>query len=209
MKHQPVETTVFSLDKAPPKRRRPRPERHLTLYRVGALTVAGRRELCLIKNVSAGGMLIRAYSEIPVGTHISIELKHHETVCGTVQWVDNDSVGICFDRPIDVISLISLPTEGPRPRMPRIEVDCMATVRDGSTVMKAKAINISQGGLRVESWSDLTIGSNVVVSLHGLTPEAAQVKWRDGDHYGLVFNRTLSITQLVAWLQQRHQAHVA
>ena len=36
----------------------------------------------------------------------------------------------------------------------------MATVRDGSTVMKAKAINISQGGLRVESWSDLTIGSN-------------------------------------------------
>ena len=104
MKHQPVETTVLFVGQGAAKRRRPRRERHLTLYRVGALTVAGRRELCLIKNVSAGGMLIRAYSEIPVGTHISIELKHHETVCGTVQWVDNDSVGIRVRRSLSTLS---------------------------------------------------------------------------------------------------------
>src|SRR5690349_19331306 len=53
---QPVETTLYSLDEAaPPQVQRRESERVLTLLRVGALTVGGRRELCLIRNVSAGG----------------------------------------------------------------------------------------------------------------------------------------------------------
>jgi hypothetical protein len=74
---QPVETTTYSLDETAPRQvQRRESERHLTLLRVGALLIDGRRELCLIRNVSAGGMMIRAYSDIPVGTPLSIELKH-------------------------------------------------------------------------------------------------------------------------------------
>lgn len=186
-------------------KRRPRAKRHLTLFRVGALTISDRRELCLIKNISAGGMLIRAYSDIPVGTGLSIELKQGESVSGRAQWVDQDSVGVCFDQPIDVLSLISPRHEGPRPRMPRIEVDCFATIRDGATVVRARAVNISQGGLQVRTSADLTPGADVIVSLTELAPEPALVKWRDGETYGISFNRVLSITQLVAWLQARQE----
>jgi hypothetical protein len=199
--NQAVETTVYSLDEEPPKRRRPRAKRHLTLYRVGALTIGERRELCLIKNVSAGGMLIRVYSDIPPGTRLSVELKQGEPVAGTARWADKDSVGVVFDAPIDVLSLISLRQEGPRPRMPRIEVGCTATIRDGATVIRTKAVNVSQGGLQIHSAVELAVGADVIVTLTGLAPEPALVIWRDGDCYGLAFNRVLAITQLVAWLQ--------
>jgi hypothetical protein len=204
-----VETTLYSLDEAPPKQRRPRAQRHLTLYRVGVLTIGDRRELCLIKNVSAGGMLVRVYSDVPAGTRLSVELKQGEPIAGAAQWTDGDSVGVAFDALIDVVSLISLRLEGPRPRMPRMEVDCAATIRDGSTVARTKAINISQGGLRVESSAELPTGAAVVVTLNGLAPEPAVVKWRDGDCYGLAFNRLLSVSQLVAWLQARQERSTA
>ncbi|HUP67575.1 MAG TPA: PilZ domain-containing protein [Sphingomicrobium sp.] len=202
--NEPFETTLYSLDPTPPRRRQPRAQRHLSLFRVAALLIGDRRELCLIKNISAGGMLIRAYRPIPVGTELSIELKQAEPVAGTAQWVDQDSVGVAFDQPIDVLSLISRSAEGPQPRMPRIEVDCMATVREGANVVRTIALNISQGGVRVQSRADLPLGAEVVVTLAGLAPEPALVKWRDGDCYGLAFHRVLSITQLVAWLQARH-----
>ena len=209
MDNHAVETTLYSLGTAPPKQPRTRAQRHLTLYRVGVLTVGDHRELCLIKNVSAGGMLIRAYSDVAVGTRLSVELKHGEALAGAAKWIEQDSVGIAFDAPIDVFSLISLPAEGPQPRMPRIEVDCTATVRDGSTVARTKAINISQGGLSVESRTELAVGTAVVVSLNGLAPEPAVVKWRDSDCYGIAFNRTLSVSQLVEWLQARHSRQAA
>jgi len=199
--NQAVETTTYSLDAEPPKRRRRRGKRHLTLYRVGALTIGERRELCLIKNVSAGGMLIRVYSDIPPGTRLAVELKQGEPVSGMARWAEGESVGVVFDGPIDVLSLIALREEGPRPRMPRIEVGCAATVRDGATVIRTRAVNVSQGGLQVHSSVELAIGADVIVTLSGLAPEPALVKWRDGDCYGLAFNRVLAITQLVAWLQ--------
>jgi hypothetical protein len=200
----PAVQTTPPTDGEPPKRR-PRAKRHVTLFRVGALTIGNRRELCLIKNISAGGMLIRVYSDVAVGTRLSIELKHGECVSGRVQWVDQESVGVCFDEPIDVLSLISLRHEGPRPRMPRIEVDCFATIREGATVARARAVNISQGGLQVRSSAELNPGAEVIVSLTELAPEPALVKWREGDTYGISFNRVLSITQLVAWLQARQK----
>ena len=50
-------------------------ERLMTLYRVGSLSIDDRRELCLIKNISAGGMMVRAYCVIPQGTRLTVEFK--------------------------------------------------------------------------------------------------------------------------------------
>ena len=206
MDEPPVETTLYSLDEATPKpRRKSRAQRYLTLYRVGALTIGDRRELCLIRNVSAGGMLIRAYSDIPTGTRLSIELKQGEPISGVAQWTENESVGVSFDTPIDVVSLIAIRPESLTPRMPRIEIDCIATVRDGANVVRARVTNISQGGLRIDSPSALQIGAAVIVTLSGLAPEPAVVKWSEGDSYGLSFNRVLSVTHLAAWLKTQQE----
>lgn len=203
---EPVETTVYSLAaSAPPQPERRSEERFLTLLRVGAIVVAGQRELCLIRNISAGGMMIRAYSPLPVGAPISIELKQGDPITGVVQWVEDSLTGVTFDAPIDVVGLLTPPGDGPRPRLPRIELDATAWVRQDGDVMRTRLVNVSQGGVRVESSGRLEVGADVVVTLPGLTPAAGVVKWREGDAYGIGFNRALVLSELVQWLKdQQH-----
>jgi hypothetical protein len=201
---QPVETTVYSLNDSPPEMSERRSgERHLSLLRVGVLMIDGRRELCLIKNVSAGGMLIRAYCSIPAGAEITVELKQGEPIKGHARWVKGDQVGVTFDQPIDVLELLSSSADGPRPRMPRVEVDCLAWVREGSTVSRMRTANISQGGLKVEGEARISTGSEVTVSIHGLAPLAGTVRWHDSGSYGITFNRVIALPALVAWLQDQ------
>jgi hypothetical protein len=201
---EPVETTLYSLDSDTPEPEERRSgERHLSLLRVGALTIDGRRELCLIRNISAGGMLIRAYSKIETGTRLSIELKQGEAVSGIARWTKDDCVGVRFDSPIDVLALISNANDGQRPRMPRVEVHCTAWVREDATVHRMKASNVSQGGVRVEGSVPLPIGADVIVTLNGLAPQPGVVRWQDGSSYGITFNRVIALSDLVTWLQEQ------
>lgn len=199
---QPLETTLYSLSDAPPKPGdRREGERHLTLFRVGSITMGERRELCLIKNISAGGMLIRAYCPIPTGTALSIELKSGQPVAGKASWVDGQNVGVAFDQAIDVIDILSASADGPRPRMPRIEVACIATVRDGASIYRLPLCDISQGGIKAKGDPMLEHGCDLVVSLPGLEPQPAALRWRQEGHLGISFNRLVPLGELVAWLQ--------
>lgn len=204
MDKQPIETTLYSLDdQTPPPCARKNGERHLSLLRVGSLMVDGRRELCLIRNISAGGMMIRAYSKIKAGTRLTIELKQGEPVSASAKWAKGDNVGLEFDELIDVISLISTSGEEPRPRMPRVEVNCTAWVREGAIVHRTKAVDVSQGGIKIQSPKELPIGAEVIVTLTGLPPAPATVRWKEDDSYGITFNRPLGLPTLVGWLQEQ------
>ena len=207
MQEQPVETTVYSLAAAAPQQpERRTDERYLSLLRVGAIVVRDTRELCLIRNISAGGMMIRAYSEIEIGTKLSVELKQGDPVHGVVQWTKDGLTGVAFDGPIDVLNLLAPPGDGPRPRLPRIEVECTAWVRQEAEVIRTRAENVSQGGIRVASPKQLIVGGDVVVTLPGLTPTAGVVKWQDGATFGIGFNRAMVLSDLVQWLQeQQHE----
>jgi hypothetical protein len=199
--HQ-VETTLYSLSAEPPARPdRRSDERFVSLLRVGALIADGRRELCLIRNISAGGMMIRPYSPIAAGTRLSVELKHGDSVSGVARWVDNGLIGITFDSAIDVVALLTASAEGPQPRMPRIELDCIAWVREDADVHRSRAVNISQGGMRVEVNGELRPDAHVIVSLAGLPPIAGVVKWNDDECYGIGFNRILKVCELMEFLQ--------
>jgi len=200
---QPVETTLYSLDNSVPEasERRRTGERHLSLLRVGSLTIDGRRELCLIRNISAGGMLVRAYCPIAPGTRLSIELKQGEPIVATAKWTRDECVGVSFDQPIDILALLASSEDGPKPRMPRVEVDCIAWVRVGSVVHRTRAVDISQGGLKIEFPGELPAKAEVVVSITGLDPCHGVLRWNAGEAYGITFNRVLPLPVLVAWLQ--------
>ena len=182
-----------------------REERQVSLYWVGALTVAGRRELCVVRNVSSGGLMLNSYSDIEPGARIAVEFKQGESVEGTVAWSNGNNIGLRFDEPVEVTALLAAAPDGKRPRMPRIGIESKISVRDGDTVHEVLALDISQGGVCVESAAQLPFGADVVVRIEGLPPEPAVVRWRNGDCYGLGFNRLLSVTSLAAWLKE-HQA---
>lgn len=206
MAKKAVETTVYSLSAETPQcPDRRHDQRYVSVLRVGALLVDGRRELCLIRNVSAGGMMIRPYSPIAVGTTVSVELKHGETVSGVAQWSDKGLIGVSFDEAIDVLALLNTSGLETRPRMPRIEINCTATVRHEGTVFRARVVNISQGGICIDSPVDLAINGDVVVTLNGLHAAAGVVKWQDGEVFGIGFNRVYPVHELMKFLQVQQQ----
>ena len=198
----PVNATAYSLSrKAPAPSDRREGERHLTLFRVGAMTVEGRRELCLIKNISEGGMMIRPYCHLAEGTDLTVELKTGFLVNCKVSWVREGSVGLEFAHPVDIVEILSSSNDGPRPRMPRIEVDCFATVRDGAEVHRMRVLDVSQGGVKLESARVLDNGADLIVSLPGLDPQPAAVRWSEDGYLGVTFNRLLPLAELVDWLR--------
>jgi hypothetical protein len=207
---QPVETTLYSLSDAPPAPAavsdRREGDRHMTLYRVGSILVEDRRELCLIKNISAGGMMVRLYCSIAEGTAVTVELKSGQPISGRLSWTRAQNAGIEFDQPVDVIDILSSTMDGPRPRMPRIETDCHATLRDGANALRVRACDISQGGIKIECETLLPQGADVIVTLPGLPPQPGVACWTDGGFIGITFNRLLPLGDLVSWLQEQRES---
>ena len=206
MEQLPIETTVYSMSADPPPEiNRRAEERFLTLFRVASINVGERRELCLVKNISAGGALIRAYSTLEPDQPVDIELKQGQPVAGKVTWVQGSDSGITFDSSVDVLDLLKSSGDGPRPRMPRVEVSCVGYVREGAVANRTQVQNVSQGGLSVETPNRITVGAEVTVSLPGLPPQVGVVRWKDGNRYGIAFNEVLSLAGLVEWLQARER----
>ncbi|HEU0134072.1 MAG TPA: PilZ domain-containing protein [Allosphingosinicella sp.] len=199
------EETIFSFSRQapqPPERRRA--TRHLTILRVGALIGPQGRELCLIRNISAGGLMAHVYSHHALGAPVSIELKSNQPVPGTVVWADESNVGIEFDSPIDVEDMLSSQSaidNGWRPRLPRVEVDRLATLRCGARLYGANTRDISQGGVKVETDQPLEIGCEVVLTMEKFRPLTGVVRWCQSGLAGIAFNHLIPFHELMEWLR--------
>ena len=144
--------------------------------------------------------MIRAYGTIEERTCLSVELKCGQLVYGKVTWCRGVNIGVEFDEKVDIIDLLANTIEGKRPRMPRIEVDCHATIRDGATVLRVKVADISQGGIKIWHEARIAPGSDVVVTVPGMSPAAGVLRWSEGNSSGITFNRLLPLPQLMGWL---------
>lgn len=212
MSSQPVKTTLYSLSDAPPafanESDRREDDRHLTLYRVGSILVEERRELCLIKNISAGGMMIRLYCSIAKNTPVTIELKSGQPISGKINWTRDHHAGIEFDQPIDVIDILSSTMDGPRPRMPRIETNCHASPARRRQHASSSDLRHFSGrhGIKIDCKTPLPQGADVIITLPGLPPQPGIACWTQEGFTGITFNRLLPLSELVAWLHVQREA---
>jgi PilZ domain len=196
----------FSNDVPQPPDRRSN-ERHIKILRVGTIVVDGRRELCLIRNISAGGVMAHVYSQLPPGKSVSIELKTSQPVRGRVVWTRGGNAGVQFDTPVDVAELLAIPQgvdNGWRPRTPRVEIDRMATLRVGARTGRVHARDISQSGVKVEAEAEdaPAAGEDVVITLDGFRPLAGAVRWSAEGACGISFNGLIPFGDLIEWLKR-------
>jgi hypothetical protein len=199
-----IETGPAGDDAARHDRRRD--VRHLTIYRVGTIVIGDRRELCLVRNISAGGLMAIVYTPFAAGDRVSVELKTNHQIAGTVNWTRDSTIGVAFDEKIDVADLLSnaaMHGNGWRPRMPRVPVDRLATLRAGARTYWVSTRDISQGGVKVEADQALEIGGETIVTLENFRPIPGVVRWRKDNVVGISFNQVIPFHELGRWLTQR------
>lgn len=204
-----VEETSFSIHEEVPERVQRRQEaRLLTLLRAGTIIIDGRRELCLIRNISAMGLMLHVYSALREGQRVEVELKTGQQVAGSVQWIDGSNAGIAFDHVIDVMAVLAsqlIAQADHKPRMPRVEVRCPATLRMGAHSYRVETRDISQGGAKVALEVSLPQNAEIVLSMEGFHSLQGVVRWCADDVAGLTFNAVIPWPQLILWLKERRE----
>ena len=205
VENQILETSFSVSDQVPAPPERREGERYVTILRVGVLVIDGRRELCLIRNVSAGGLMAHVYSPVRPGQRVVVELKSNQQIEGEVEWVRDADAGIAFDVKVDISQLLANPAvleNGWRPRLPRVEIDRLATLRVGARTYWVHTRDVSQGGVKIETDQPLDTGTAVMITLENLRPLAATVRWQKGRNCGIAFNDLLPFEELIAWLKR-------
>ena len=201
-----VEETTFSMSNEAPARpaERRNSARHMTILRVGTIFVGERRELCLIRNISAGGLMAHIYSVIKPEEKVAVELKTNQKISGRVSWAQGSNIGIAFDQPIDVTEMLasqSVLENGWRPRLPRVEVDRCAALRIGARNLWVSTRDISQGGIKIELDEEVEVGADCVLIPDKFRPIHGTIRWVRPGIAGIAFNQVIPFQELMGWLR--------
>jgi hypothetical protein len=179
-------------------------QRLMATLRIGKMVCNDVEELCLIRNISEGGAMLRVYAPRAVGDQVSIELKSNRTVTGEVVWksADGASIGIRFDEPIDVNDVLrnECSRTGRRIRSPRIAAHSRARLRIGQDTHFTELCDLSQGGAKVAFWDPVELNEEVVLTIPGLRSLKGIVRWQAHEQTGISFNTPLPLGELIEWL---------
>jgi hypothetical protein len=200
------ESTTVSLSTAVPRPAERREEERISaMLRHGKLIdESGQQQLLRIKNMSAGGIMAIVSRTPAVGAAVRIELSS-ERIPATVVWTRDDMVGFKFDQNVDLGELLAgrKPRLGFRPRPPRLEIPCKASVRLGKVYYTVEVHDISLGGMKVEPIEEYCVGKKVVVVVESLRPVKGEVRWYSDRRAGIVFDQPLDFDELSEWVSKR------
>ncbi len=200
------ESTTVSLSTAVPRpSERRADERVAAMLRVAKLTDAsGVQQLVQVKNLSAGGLAAIVVNAPEIGQHVDIELSSQK-IPASVVWLRGDVAGLKFDQDVDLGELLAgrKPRHGFRPRPPRLQIPCKASVRVGKVYYSVDVHDISLGGMKVEPIDEYCVGKKVIVVVESLRPLKGEVRWYSDRRAGIVFDRALDFDELAEWVGKR------
>jgi hypothetical protein len=199
------ESTTISLSTAVPRPVERRSDERLSaMLRVGKLSTASGDQLIRVKNLSAGGLMALVNHSPEVGDRVSVELSS-EKIPSSVVWTRDKVIGLKFDQDLDLGELLAgrKPRHGFRPRPPRLEIRCKASVKVGKVYYTVDVHDISLAGMKVEPIEEYCVGKPVVVVVESLKPVRGQVRWYSDRKAGIVFDEPLDFDELAEWVGKR------
>ena len=200
------DSTTVSLSTAVPRPvERRADDRTSAMLRVAKMSdAAGMQQLIKIKNLSAGGLMAIASSVPDVGQHVDVELSSQK-IPASVIWTRKGIVGLKFDQNLDLGELLAdrKPRHGFRPRPPRLEITCKASVRVGKLYYSVDVHDISLEGMKVEPIEEYCVGKKVIVVVESLRPIKGEVRWYKERRAGIVFDKPLDFEELSEWIGKR------
>lgn len=168
------------------------------LIRPGKLIADGREFLCVVRDVSEGGLKVRLFHPLPAHEAIDIEFDNGERHALRLVWNEGDLAGFVFIGDVDVTRLIAVHHgEFPR-RQPRLNVAVDALLCTAGLRTPITLCDISQRGASIECSGWLMIDELVRIECKWLPTLHAKVRWRRPPRYGLVFEQTFRLDELAA-----------
>ena len=200
-----VDSTTFSLSTAVPRpTERRNDDRVAPILRIAKLQTRDGERLMRVRNMSAGGLMAEVTGPPPVGEAVDIEFSTQK-IPATVVWTREASVGLKFGQNLDLGELLAgrKPRHGFRPRPPRLDVRCKASVRLGKVYYTVDVHDISLGGMKVEPIEEYCVNKPVVVVVESLRPIKGEVRWYSERKAGIVFDKPLEFEELAEWIGKR------
>jgi hypothetical protein len=200
-----LDSTTFSLSTAVPRPCERRGDERVTpLLRVAKLTSKIGEQLVRVRNVSAGGLMAECGQSAEVGEAVTVELSSQK-IPAVVVWIREGMVGLKFDQNLDLGELLAgrKPRHGFRPRPPRLDVNCKASLKVGATYYTVDVHDISLGGMKVAPIEEYCVGKEVVVVVESLRPIRGHVRWFSERRAGIVFDEPLEFEELAEWIGKR------
>lgn len=178
----------------------------------GALTSGSIRQVCSIRKLSAGGAIVHVDGPVTLGEQLDLELMTGQQLVGTIAWWRGHEVGLRFDEPIDVFAVIAqdiVSQPGERRRMPRVELVVQALLETANGTELVTTRDISQGGAKLDVPFKLKVEERVLITLDGLPPQPAVVRWSADHVAGIAFVPELRWQDLMVWLKERRKKREA
>lgn len=176
--------------------------RHRTVLQVAKLATERGDELCILRNVSAGGLRAEVYSQLAVGDSVQLELRTGRGMAGRVAWTSESAIGVAFDRKVPILSYLAhqaIQELGRRVRPPRVRIGEPGILRLPEGDFLSSIVDASQAGMRLRTDRKLSAGDACKVVAEGLGERGALVRWcRDGEA-GLQLKRPLSFREFADW----------
>lgn len=169
--------------------------RFTLLIRSAKLICEGAEYLCIIRDVSASGVRLRIFHQLPPVQRFSLELSTGERYDLDRVWESQDHAGFRFADRIDVTTFIAEASPYPK-RALRLRLEFAAKVTADGESAAATVRDLSREGARIETPLPLAIRQKVQFTAKGLPTIVGNVCWRSSTAYGLVFQQVFSFEEL-------------
>ncbi len=171
--------------------------RFTLLIRAAKIVSSHGEFVCVVRDVSETGVAVRLFHSVPTGDPLELHMPGGNAYEMRNVWQRENEAGFEFTKPIDVNEIIHQFGEFPK-RGLRLGVFFPITIKSLTASSEAVVENLSQQGARFECEAEFAIDQNLriaCVEAGGVLNDLrAKVRWRRGQHYGVVFDDTLSLS---------------
>ena len=173
-----------------------RAPRFTLLIRAAKLVSSHGEFVCVLRDVSATGVSVRLFHAAPTGDDLELHMPGGGVYPLRNVWERENEAGYEFSEEIDIDRLVHESSEYPK-RGLRIGVFFPIKIKTLSQSGEAVVENLSQQGARFECENMFAIDQALTIECAdanlALREVRAKVRWRRGQHYGVVFDDTLTL----------------
>lgn len=181
--------------------------RSVALFRPGLIESGSYRFFCLVRNISASGLMANVHAPLEIGAPITVRLSERQLLIGSVVWQKGMNTGVEFANTIDVEKILSgawrSGNAGESYRPPRLEVLVDAQFIVSGQPYALRVLDISQRGLKAAA-RGLATGTMGTMVVPELRPCSAVVRWSGETMAGFYFLDPLSFDELGQWVLLQH-----